>query len=86
MRRNKKTRHWLGRCPFCGNKAELKGGDLIPEEQFDADGTFVGMGATLDCDTTPAYVECTVCHAAGPEFNQNDDDIKNAIKAWNRRF
>lgn len=86
MRRNKKTRHWLRRCPFCGNKVELKGGDLIPEEQFDATGAFIGMGVTFDCDTSPVYVECTVCHASGPEFNQNDDDIKNAIKAWNRRF
>ena len=54
---NKKTRHWLRRCPFCGNKAELKGGELIPEEQFDATGAFIGMGVTLDCDTSPVYVE-----------------------------
>lgn len=82
----KSNRNWLRLCPFCGGSAVVAGGDLIPEPQFDNTGEYIGMGVTADCETTPAYVECTKCRATGPEFNQDDGDIKNAIRAWNRRF
>lgn len=82
----KRNRHWLRRCPFCGNKAELKGGQFIPEPQVDNTGVYIGMGVTPDCEISPAFVECTKCHACGPDFDETEDAIEKAIKAWNRRF
>ena len=72
-------------CPFCGGRAELKGGDFIPEPQIDSTGVYIGMGVTPDCEISPAFVECTNCHAYGPDFDEAEDAIEKAVEAWNAR-
>ncbi len=72
-------------CPFCGGKAELKGGDFIPEPQFDSTGVYIGIGVTPECEISPAFVECTNCHAYGPDFDETEDAIEKAVEAWNAR-
>ena len=68
-------------CPFCGGEAKLMGGKLVVYPECDSNGAYVGA----DFECTPAYVECQNCHALSADFCTDDNDIDNAVEAWNRR-
>ena len=67
-------------CPFCGGKAELKGGIRITPV-IDENGAYIDA----DFECYPSWVECTKCYATGQSFDKDDKDEEKAIEAWNRR-
>lgn len=69
------------RCPFCGGEAKLMGGKVYTIPEIDSNGAYVDA----DIEVEPSWVECQICHAMGPTFDETDEDPKNAVAAWNRR-
>ena len=71
----------LKKCPFCGGKANLMGGKVYTIPEIAENGAYVGA----DIEVEPSWVECQICHAMGPTFDETDEDPENAVAAWNRR-
>jgi len=58
------------------------GGKVYTIPEIAENGAYVGA----DIEVEPSWVECQICHAQGPVFDESDEDPENAVAAWNRRF
>ena len=67
--------------PFCGGEAKIMGGKVYTIPEIDSNGAYVDA----DIDVEPSWVECQSCHAMGPTFDETDENLENAVAAWNRR-